>query len=65
MIELLAANPGVGHRRDDLTNDDRVRFWSVGPTLIAFRAESRDALEVLMVERGDKDWERILEGEGL
>jgi plasmid stabilization system protein ParE len=57
--ERLAANPGVGHRRDDLTRDDRIRFWPVGPTLIAYRAEP-ELLEVLSVERGDRDWRSLL-----
>ena len=59
-FELLAANPGAGHRRDDLTDDMRIRFWSVGPTLIAYRDGSRDSVEVLIVERGERDWERLL-----
>jgi plasmid stabilization system protein ParE len=33
----LAENPDIGHRREDLTQDVRVRFWSVGPTLVAYR----------------------------
>ncbi len=58
-FELLADNPSVGHRRDDLTDDLRVRFWPVGPTLIAYRSNP-EWLEVLFVERGDLDWERLL-----
>ena len=57
---MLGANPGVGHRRDDLTSNDRVRFWSVGPTLIAYRAADGAAVEILIVERGERDWERLL-----
>ncbi len=37
-FELLARNPDIGHRREDLTRDERVLFWSVGPTLIAYRS---------------------------
>jgi hypothetical protein len=36
-FELLAALPDPGHRREDLTQDDEIRFWTVGPTLIAYR----------------------------
>jgi putative addiction module CopG family antidote len=32
---FLAATPGAGHRRDDLTDED-VRFWPVLPYLIAY-----------------------------
>lgn len=58
-FEQLAANPGMGHRREDLTADEEVRFWSAGPTLIAYR-ERPERLEVLFVERGELDWERLL-----
>ncbi len=64
-FELLAGNPGAGHRREDLTQDDRIRFWSVGPTLIAYRAASSGAIEILIVERGERDWERLLDEEDL
>lgn len=58
-FELLAKTPGVGHRREDLTRDDRVLFWSVGPTLIAYRSAPQ-WVEVLFVERGESDWETLL-----
>lgn len=58
-FESLAANPGLGHRREDLTTDAEVRFTSVGPTLIAYR-ERPGGLEVLFVERGELDWQRLL-----
>ena len=64
-FELLTGNPGAGHRREDLTDDSRIRFWSVGPTLIAYRSGSHDCIEILLVERGERDWERILEEEDL
>ena len=64
-FELVAGNPGAGHRREDLTQDDRIRFWSVGPTLIAYRSGSHDWIEILLVERGERDWEQILEEEDL
>lgn len=49
-----AENPEVGHAREDLSGDDRVRFWSVAPTLIADRS-IEGVVEVLFVERGDRD----------
>lgn len=58
-FELLAANPDVGHHREDLTRDEYVLFWSVGPTLIAYRVKP-EWLEVLFVERGELDWEALL-----
>ena len=58
-FELLARNPEVGHHREDLTRAERVLFWSVGPTLIAYRSRP-EWIEVLFVERGELDWERML-----
>jgi plasmid stabilization system protein ParE len=58
-FERLAVNPDVGHRREDLTRDRRVRFWSVGPTLMAYRAQPK-WVEILFVERGELDWVRML-----
>jgi plasmid stabilization system protein ParE len=59
-FELVAEHPLAGHRREDLTEDERIRFWSVGPTLIAYRLGSQDVVEILLVERGERDWERLL-----
>ena len=58
-FEQLAAHPSIGHRREDLTRDDRVLFWSMGPTLIAYRTQPK-WVEILFVERGELDWERML-----
>jgi antitoxin ParD1/3/4/toxin ParE1/3/4 len=58
-FEQIAANPDIGHHREDLTADEDVRFWSAGPTLIAYRARPM-GLEVLFVERGELDWENLL-----
>ena len=54
-FELLAEYPGAGHRREDLTDLDDVLFWSVGPSLIAYRQRG-DLIEILMIERGELDW---------
>lgn len=62
-FDLLAGHPDLGHRRDDLTADERVRFWSVGPTLIAYRAAG-EQIQILFMERGTLDWERVFD-EGL
>lgn len=59
-FDLLVERPQIGRRREELTTDPRSRFWSVGPTLIAYRA-SGDDIDVLFVERGSLDWERLME----
>ena len=37
-FERLAAMPGLGHRREDLT-DRPLRFWTVDAYLVIYRAE--------------------------
>lgn len=59
-FELLTRFPGAGHRREDLTDDDRILFWSVGPTLIAYR-RARDGIDVLAIDRADFDWRETLD----
>lgn len=57
-FERIAREPGIGHAREDITDDRTVRFWSVAPTVIAYRA-SGDLVEILIVERGERDWPRL------
>ena len=59
-LERLAASPDLGHRRIDLCREERVLFWSVGPTLIAYRRSPR-GIEVLAVERSHRDWATLLD----
>ncbi len=59
-FELLARSPGIGHRREDITSNDAVLFWSVRPSLLAYRVVD-GVVEALFVERGERDWERLLE----
>jgi plasmid stabilization system protein ParE len=56
----LAATPGMGHLRSDLTSDSTIRFWSVGPTLIAYRYRN-SSVEILLVERSRRNWATLLE----
>ena len=30
-FDRLADSPGIGHSREDLTSNERIQFWSVGP----------------------------------
>lgn len=57
--ENLAENPGLGHRREDITSDDSIRFWPVGPSLIAYQIRE-EGIVVLFIERGDRDWKQVL-----
>ena len=54
----LAARPGIGHRRADLTPEG-FRFWSVFDLLVVYDPESRP-LAILRVLHGRRDVEREL-----
>ena len=52
-FEALGSTPGMGHRREDLTNYP-VLFWPVGAYLIIYRATS-EAVEIVAVTQGSRD----------
>jgi plasmid stabilization system protein ParE len=58
-MQLLADNPGIGHRRPDLTPQD-VRFWSVFRYLAIYRPSTKP-LEIVRVLHGKRDVRRLLE----
>jgi len=49
----LARNPGIGHRRTDLT-DHPVLFWPVGGYLIVYRVQ-KEFIEIVAVTQGARD----------
>jgi plasmid stabilization system protein ParE len=57
-FEQLAALPGLGHRREDLTNRP-LRFWTVEAYLVIYRAE-QTPIEIVAVTRGGRDIPRLL-----
>ena len=57
-FERLAAMPGLGHRRKDLT-DRPLRFWTVDTYLVLYRAE-RTPIEIVAVTHGGRDIPRLL-----
>lgn len=59
-MDRLAATPGIGHRREDLTGAP-VLFWPVGRYLVIYR-DSGQAVEVVRVLHGARDVAALLEG---
>src|SRR6267378_159933 len=59
-IAFLAGNPGAGHSRKDLTDED-VRFFPVYSYLIVYRPRT-EPLQVAAILHGRRDVERILKG---
>jgi plasmid stabilization system protein ParE len=57
-FEALVQSPGMGHRRDDLTQHP-VLFWPVGAYLIIYRAD-RQPIEIVAVTQGSRDIPRFL-----
>jgi antitoxin ParD1/3/4/toxin ParE1/3/4 len=52
-FEALARNPGMGHKREDLTNFP-VLFWPVGNYLVIYRATGSLA-EIVAIVHGKRD----------
>ena len=57
-FDRLAAMPGLGHKREDLT-DRPLRFWAVDAYLVIYRAE-RTPIEIVAVTRGGRDIPQLL-----
>jgi plasmid stabilization system protein ParE len=57
-FERLAAMPGLGHSREDLT-DQPLRFWTVDAYLVIYRAE-QTPIEIVAVTRGGRVIPRFL-----
>ncbi len=58
-IDFLAANPGTGHWRKDLT-DEPVKFSLVYSYLIVYRPDKKP-LQVVAILQGRRDVEQILQ----
>ncbi len=52
-FETIALNPGLGHRREDLTQLP-VLFWPVGKYLILYRVQP-EYIEIVAVTQGARD----------
>jgi plasmid stabilization system protein ParE len=59
-FEDLAANPAIGHKREDLTALP-VLFWPVGSYLILYRRQLLDRIEIVAVTEGARDIPSFLE----
>src|SRR5438270_13630749 len=57
-IRKVAARPGLGHLREDLT-DEPVRFWLVYSYLIVYRAEQKP-IEVVRILHAARDLASLL-----
>ena len=57
-MELIGDNPGIGHVRDDLT-DQPVRFWAVFSYLIIYDPVPRP-VQVVRVLHGARDLANLL-----
>jgi plasmid stabilization system protein ParE len=53
-FEALGRSPGMGHKRDDLT-DNPILFWPVGKYLILYRAISGKPVQIVAVTQGARD----------
>ncbi len=47
-FKKLAGNAGMGHLREDITDNASIRFWSVDPSLVAY-TEVKDGIVILLL----------------
>lgn len=59
-LELIAEMPGIGHQRPDV-DDDRYRFWTVKPFVIAYRVSAR-RLTIVRIVHGARDFRKLFDG---
>lgn len=57
-FEQLARTPGIGHKREDLT-DRPLKFWSVYSYLVVYAPQS-EPLTIVAVLHGARDVETLL-----
>ncbi len=60
---LLARQPGIGHRRRDLSADERVRFHTVRVWYLIVYEIGTDPLSIVRILHGARDVARELESE--
>ena len=58
-FRLLASNPSLGHRREDLAESRPVLFWPVRDYLVVYRIKPR-AIEVITLVHGFRDVAALL-----
>ncbi len=58
-LHFLADWPETGHRRQDLTENDELRFWTAGRYLIAYFPNTRPIL-IIAVFHGSRDVKSLL-----
>lgn len=59
-MRRLAQSPGMGHVREELTDNETLKFWPVYSFLIVYRFTTRP-IEIIRVLHGKRDVRRILE----
>jgi toxin ParE1/3/4 len=57
----LGKNPGLGHRREDLSSDEGLRFWPVFSYLVVYDRAARP-LTIVVVIHGKRDASAVLRG---
>ena len=53
-FRMIAKNPGIGHRREDLAGDRPILFWPMRDFVVLYRAEGTSVV-IVMIARGSRD----------
>jgi plasmid stabilization system protein ParE len=58
-FRAVARTPGQGHRRDDFTQREELRFWAVFSYLIVYRIDQKP-LTIIAILHGKRDVDKLL-----
>jgi len=59
-MEWLGENPGLGHRRDDLTPDRDIRYWTVLRRFVILYRPAPTPIRIVRIVDGARDIPAIL-----
>lgn len=63
-FRLIAKNPEIGHKREDLARNRPLLFWPMREYLILYRLGGPE-IEILMIARGSRDIAKLIKRRGL
>jgi plasmid stabilization system protein ParE len=59
-FHALVKTPGQGHRREDLSSREELRFWTVFSYLVVYRIDTQP-LTIIAVIHGKRDVEQLFD----
>jgi plasmid stabilization system protein ParE len=63
-FRLIARNPGIGHKREDLAEGRPLLFWPMRDYLILYRTTAA-SIHIVMIAHGSRDIARLIQSRDL